>query len=220
MSDLGVTCQAASDRSLIVYAGDSISVATHRRIANLVHALERAKPRGIVNLHPAYTSLLVVFDPLVLNHADVEEILRAHLDAAAPEHDEGAVVEVPVRYGGEFGPDLEELAALHGLTPARIIEKHSSVTYTAYFLGFVPGYAYLGGLPPELATPRRATPRKRVPAGSVAIGGDQTGIYPFVTPGGWNLIGRTPLEIFRADRPRLSLISMGDRVRFTPLAHA
>jgi KipI family sensor histidine kinase inhibitor len=215
-----VRFQPASDRSLILYVADAISLSAHRRIADLVHSLEAAKPQGILNLHPAYTSLLTVFDPLLLTHAAVEEIVRKHLEAPAREHAEGGLVEIPVQYGGDAGPDLEELAAARGMTAAQAIDLHCSATYTAYFIGFVPGYAYLGGLPATLSTPRRATPRKRVPAGTVAIGGDQTGIYPFQTPGGWNLIGRTPLEIFRAGRPRPSLISMGDRVRFTPLRDA
>lgn len=209
----------ASDRALLIYFADAISPETHRQVAALTHAFECAPlPRGIVNLQPAYTSLLVVFDPLLLDHAAAEQIVREKLShvseipAAEP-----ATIEIPVRYGGEHGPDLEELATARQLTPAQAIELHCSASYTAYFLGFVPGYAFLGGLPLQLATARRATPRKRVPAGSVAIGGDQTGIYPFETPGGWNLIGRTPLELFRPDRPRLSLISIGDRVRFIPI---
>ena len=129
-------------------------------------------------------------------------------------------VEIPVCYGGEFGPDLEDVAALHIMTAEQVIDLHSSATYRVYFLGFVPGFAYLGELPRKLVTPRLGTPRKRVPPGSVAIAGHQTGVYPFATPGGWRLLGRTPLRMFQADREGLSLVSIGDRVRFAPISAA
>ena len=127
-------------------------------------------------------------------------------------------MEIPVCYGGEFGPDLDEVAALHRISADRVVELHSSATYLVYFLGFVPGFAYLGELPKELITPRLATPRKKGPCGSVGIAGNQTGVYPFETPGGWRLLGRTPLAMFRTDREGLSLLSIGDRVRFVPVS--
>jgi inhibitor of KinA len=126
-------------------------------------------------------------------------------------------VEIPVCYGGEFGPDLADVCEMSGMTEAQAIELHSSVEYLVYFLGFVPGFAYLGELPKELVTPRLAAPRRRVAAGSVGIAGNQTGVYPFATPGGWRLLGRTPTKMFRADRDGLSLLSIGDRVRFRPI---
>ncbi|HEY4815970.1 MAG TPA: 5-oxoprolinase subunit PxpB, partial [Candidatus Acidoferrum sp.] len=127
-------------------------------------------------------------------------------------------VEIPVCYGGEHGPDLIEVASMLGITPERVIELHSSVTYLVYFLGFVPGFAYLGELPQALVTSRLATPRRRVPAGSVGIAGRQTGVYPFATPGGWRLLGRTPISLFQPDRDELSALSIGDRARFTPIS--
>jgi inhibitor of KinA len=126
-------------------------------------------------------------------------------------------VEIPVCYGGDFGPDLMELAAMHSIPPDRVVQIHSAASYLVYFIGFVPGFAYLGGLPAELATPRLQTPRKRVPRGSVAIGGTHTGVYPFETPGGWRLIGRTPLEIFDPRSAELSRLRIGDIVRFQPI---
>ena len=126
-------------------------------------------------------------------------------------------MQIPIRYGEEFGPDLEGVAKLHGISPEEVVELHSSATYTVYFLGFVPGFAYLGGLPERIATPRLQTPRKHVPRGSLGIAGNQTGVYPCSTPGGWQIIGRTPLEMFRPDRENMSLLSIGDRVRFVPL---
>jgi KipI family sensor histidine kinase inhibitor len=127
---------------------------------------------------------------------------------------------IPTCYGGEFGPDLDEVAALHGMTPAQVVELHASVTYVVYFLGFVPGFAYLGELPEALATPRLTSPRRSTPPGSVGIAGNQTGVYPFATPGGWRLIGRTPIAMFRPDRNNMSFLSIGDRVRFTPISKA
>jgi len=123
-----------------------------------------------------------------------------------------------VCYGGKYGPDLSDVADMHGITPDRVIELHASANYIVYFLGFVPGFAYLGGLPEELATPRLAAPRRVVPRGSVGIAGNQTGIYPFSTPGGWRLIGRTPVSLFAPERNGMSLLSIGDRLRFTPIS--
>jgi len=127
-------------------------------------------------------------------------------------------VEIPVCYGGDYGPDLNDVSSIHGMTPEQVIALHSSSSYLVYFLGFVPGFAYLGGLPEALVTPRLATPRRKVPPGSVGIAGSQTGVYPFATPGGWRLLGRTPVSVFRPDRTELSLLSIGDRVRFTPIS--
>jgi inhibitor of KinA len=171
------------------------------------------------NLHPAYCSLLVKFDPLRLRHEELRDTLASYVTRtdAMPLPDP-RLVEIPVCYGPEFGPDLEDVAVLHKLTPERIIELHSSTTYLVYFLGFAPGFAYLGELPAELVTPRLPTPRRRVPPGSVGIAGSQTGVYPLATPGGWRLLGRTPLAMFRPDRPGLSLVSTGDHVRFTPIS--
>jgi len=187
-------------------------------VMRLLRLLESEPVEGILNLHPAYCSLLIKFDALKLTHDNLEAILRPCLerleDVRLPESRQ---VEIPVCYGGEYGPDLNEVAAVCRLTPAQVIELHTSATYEVYFLGFVPGFAYLGELPPALVTSRLAMPRRRVPAGSVGIAGSQTGIYPFATPGGWRLLGRTPLKMFRADRGAMSLLSLGDRVRFTPI---
>jgi inhibitor of KinA len=127
-------------------------------------------------------------------------------------------VEIPVCYGGEFGPDLDHIANLHRLKPADVIRLHSLQIYRAYFLGFAPGFAYLGDVPEAIASPRLEIPRKKVTAGSVAIAGRQTAVYPFATPGGWRLIGRTPLPMFRSDRSKMTTISMGDRVKFNPVS--
>ena len=174
---------------------------------------------GVRNLHPAYCSLLIKFDAMLLRHEDLEEIVRGYIDrmekAALPEP---RLVEIPVCYGGEFGPDLEEVARLHRITTARAIELHAATHYLVYFLGFAPGFAYLGELPEALVTPRLTMPRRSVPAGSVGIAGSQTGVYPISTPGGWRLLGRTPVEMFRPERAEMSLLSIGNRVRFVPIS--
>jgi len=217
----GARFQPASDQSLLIYFGEKISLVAHERVRKLLSLLESAPIAGIRNLHPAYCSVLVDFDPLTMSHDELASILRRHVDRLddfpLPEPRE---LEIPTCYGGEFGADLQEVAALRSMTPARVIELHASVTYVVYFLGFVPGFAYLGELPEALATPRLASPRRSVPAGSVAIAGNQTGVYPFAVPGGWRLIGRTPVAMFRPDRANMSFLSIGDRVRFTPISPA
>ncbi|MGA7225176.1 MAG: 5-oxoprolinase subunit PxpB [Candidatus Acidiferrales bacterium] len=217
---IGPACfQPASDQSLLVYFGQEITLAAHQRVRMLLYRLERDPIAGVTNLNPAYCSILVTFDALKLNHTGLTEILQSHLNrldsADLPEPRE---LQIPTCYGGECGPDLNHVAALHGLTTAQVIELHASVTFVVYFLGFVPGFAYLGELPEALATPRLNTPRRSTPAGSVGIAGKQTGVYPFATPGGWRLIGRTPIAMFRPDRKDMSFLSIGDRVRFIPIS--
>src|SRR6266849_7913149 len=210
--------QRASDQSLLIYFGQQITLGAHERVKKLLRLLESEPIAGIRNLHPAYCSVLVKFDPRKWRHEQLEEILKQYLGrlegVTLPEPRQ---VEIPVCYGGEYGPDLADVCALHGISPTQAIELHSSATYLVYFLGFVPGFAYLGELPQALATPRLATPRRRVPRGSVGIAGNQTGLSPFATPGGWRLLGRTPISMFRPDQNGFSLLSIGDRVRFTSI---
>lgn len=214
-----MTIRPASDRSLLLSFGDEISFDAHLAVARLTRCLLGV--RGILNLHPAYTSVLVDFDPRMRSHAQVEALVRAslasHADEAPPEPRR---VEIPVRYGGECGPDLSAVARHTGLTEERVVELHAAAEYLVYFVGFATCFPYLGGLPPELATPRLAAPRKHVPAGSVAIGGAQAGIYPLASPGGWRLIGRTHLELFDPSASPPPLLRMGDRVRFIPIREA
>lgn len=235
----GVRFQVASDQSLLVYfdteekpsrasrsgaTGSAslqkqISIEGHERVRKLLRLLELEPVAGVRNLHPAYSSILIKFDVLKLPHAELEEILRDYLSRMEKVPlPEPRLVEIPVCYGGEFGPDLKDVAKLHELALERVIELHRSTTYTVYFLGFVPGFAYLGELPVELATPRLPMPRKSVPPGSVGIAGTQTGVYPVATPGGWRLLGRTPLAMFQPERKEMSLLAIGDRVRFAPIS--
>jgi len=214
-----VTIYPASDRSLLFSFGDEISFDAHVAVARLTRCLEGV--RGILNLHPAYTSVLVDFDPCLRSHAEVESLVLERMagdrEQAPPEPRH---LEIPVRYGGEFGPDLADVARHTGLTEARVVELHAAAEYVVYFVGFSTCFPYLGGLPPELATPRLSAPRKHVPVGSVAIGGAQAGIYPLASPGGWRLIGRTDLQLFDLLATPPPLLRMGDRVRFIPVGEA
>jgi KipI family sensor histidine kinase inhibitor len=214
-----VIIRPASDRSLYVIFGEQISLEMHQAVASATRALIGV--RGLRNLHPGYASLLVDFEPRLLTHRDAAALIRdtlAHHQAdtmPAPRH-----IEIPVVYGGEHGPDLADVASHTGLSPERVIELHAAAEYFVYFVGFSTCFPYLGGLPAELATPRLSAPRKHVPVGSVAIGGPQAGVYPLDSPGGWRLIGRTPLRLFEPDNVPPPLLRMGDRVRFVPTAEA
>ena len=200
---------------VLAVLGDDISEATGARVAALNKALIREAPNGLIETVPAYASLLVRFDPLQTD-ADVLRRLLERLEAegAAVGEDAGRIVEIPVCYGGDFGPDLPFVAAHAGVDEAEAIRLHSGRTYRIYMLGFLPGFPYLGGLDARLHTPRLDAPRTRIPAGSVGIGGQQTGIYPLDSPGGWRLIGRTPLKLDDAERLPYRA---GDRIRFTPI---
>jgi KipI family sensor histidine kinase inhibitor len=159
-------------------------------------------------------NLSLLFDPTRIDAAELEmQVLSAWPQLAAASI-QGRQIEIPVVYGGEAGPDLADVAVHTGLSPAEVVRRHSGGDYVVYLLGFLPGFAFMGGLPPELATPRRAEPRTAVPARSVGIGGEQTGIYPLVSPGGWQLIGRTSVELFDPNAAEPTLLRPGDHVRF------
>ncbi len=207
------------DRGLLVELGTGIDPAVNRRVQQLQRRLARENPIGVVETVPAYSSLLVIYDPLQA----APELLKRRITAlcrfdAAPPPENHEVHAIPVVYGGEDGPDLETVAAFHGLTGEDVIRLHSGRVYRVYMIGFTPGYPYMGELPEALDTPRRDTPRTRIPKGSVAIAQRQTGIYPVVSPGGWQIIGRTPVELFDARREAPSLLAMGDQVRFIPVS--
>ncbi|MDR7295356.1 KipI family sensor histidine kinase inhibitor [Pelomonas aquatica] len=188
------------------------SLAQQQRIWQLAAGL--AKVAGVQELIPGMNNLTLVFDPLRTEAAALEQAVQA-LWAKPPRRRQlGRVVEIPVRYGGEAGPDLADVAAHCGMTADEVVRRHTAADYVVYFIGFQPGFAYLGGLDEALHTPRRSEPRVAVPAGSVGIGGAQTGIYPLATPGGWQLIGRTALALFDPLAEPPTLLAPGDRVRF------
>jgi KipI family sensor histidine kinase inhibitor len=205
----------ASDHTLLVTFDEEISPVAHRQVRQALAVLQAEPFPGVTDLHPAYASLLVSYDPTVANRDELSRQVADRVAAA-----DGNVLpdprgmEIPVAYGGEHGPDLPDVAKACGLSPAEVVRAHASGDYLVYFLGFSPGFPYLGGIPPAITAPRRATPRTRVEAGSVAIAGSQTGIYPLASPGGWQIIGRTPLALFDAQGTPPALLSIGDRLRF------
>jgi inhibitor of KinA len=222
-----LTVAPLGDQALVVTLGSAPDPATLQRVQALASALQRAKIPGLLDVVPAYATVTVFYDPaktLGPEAVPYERMSRAVLRCAAAARVSARrlprpllldrLVEIPVCYGGEFGPDLEEVARHAGLSAGEVISRHSRIEYTVLAIGFVPGFPYLGGLPERLRMPRRATPRPFVPAGSVGIGGDQTGVYPLAIPGGWNLIGRTPSTLFRSGDSPPALLRMGDRVKF------
>lgn len=208
----------AGDSALVVEFGDRIDPALNREVRELWRAMDRAALPGVVELVPTYRSLLVCYDPLVIDADDLQgrileiERHKGELELVAPR-----VIHVPVVYGGEFGPDLPAVARHAGLTEAQVVAIHSDAEYLVYMLGFSPGFPYLGGMSQRIAAPRLATPRTVIPAGSVGIAQRQTGIYPVESPGGWQLIGRTPLRLFDPARRPPTLFEAGDAIRFVPV---
>jgi len=202
------------DAALSVELGETIDPALNARVRALDRSLQRLPVEGVRETVPTYRSLLVLYEPRDARFADLRDTLLERLEEPAAAEDASTLHVVPTRYGGADGPDLADVARRAGITEAEAVSYHTGCEYTAYMLGFTPGFAYLGSLPEALETPRRATPRTRVPEGSVALAGRQTSIYPSASPGGWNLIGRTSLKLFdpAADPP--ALVLPGDRVRF------
>ena len=216
---MAVAIRQLGDRGLLVELGDGIDPAVNRRVQRLQQILSRENLWGVVETVPAYCSLLVVYDPLRAAADALARQIRGLCDFDDIDDPEASqrVIEIPVVYGGEAGPDLEAVAAYHKVTGEEIIRLHSGTVYRVYMIGFTPGFPYMGELPQALDTPRRETPRTHIPKGSVAIAQRQTGIYPVVSPGGWQIIGHTPLELFDPCQEKPSLLGMGDEVRFVPI---
>ena len=204
------------DSSVLVEFGKEISPEINRKITATVQLMKEQHIEGVVDMIPAFCSLLVNYDPRVISYDDLKKRLEILLKMEVTAG-EGCrkVYEIPVCYGGEYGPDIENIAEHAGLSVEEVIKIHSSRDYLIYMLGFLPGFCYLGGLDERLFTPRLGTPRTAIPAGSVGIGGEQTGIYPIASPGGWQLIGRTPLTLFAPGEPLP--YAAGDRIRFVPI---
>ena len=220
-ADADVSIEPLGESALLIRFGDGFDAAVNARMHDAAATLHAARLPGIVDIVPAYAALALHYDPREWHDArdlpwrNASAAVRAVFRAPPSSHTvRDAFVEIPVCYGGEFGPDLDPLAAHAKLGIDDIVARHTGATYRVAMLGFAPGFPYLSGLDPALAMPRRASPRTRVAAGSVAIGGAQTGIYPGEQPGGWQLIGRTPLVLFDATRDPPSLLLPGDRVRF------
>jgi inhibitor of KinA len=220
------------DSAVLIRVTENFDDAPERALEKVLAAqqsLVAAKIPGALEVAPAYTTVSLFYDPVMAVEAGapVENVfgwLEAQIrDAIGKSEDIGAklsktsVIDIPVCYDSEFGFDLEEVSRRAGLSPDEVVDLHSGAKYRVHCLGFIGGFPFLGGLPPEISTPRRETPRKEIPAGSVGIGGKQTGIYPIKSPGGWNIIGRTPLRMFDSQKNPPVLLRTGDRVRFCPI---
>jgi KipI family sensor histidine kinase inhibitor len=207
------------DCGLLAVYGAAIDPEINYKVLALKYALEQEPPAGVLEIVPAYCSLLMIYHPLTTTSAVLEKLLLGleerltRIEIPAPE-----TVEVPVCYGDVFGPDLQRVATINGLSEERVIQLHSAPSYLIYMLGFTPGFPFLGGLPEKLHTPRLDSPRPLVPAGSVGIANNQTGIYPIDSPGGWQLIGRTPLHLFDAHRSSPFLLKAGNLLKFKPIS--
>ena len=207
-------CYLLGETAVVLELEPPVTLAAQKRVWRLAQRV--ATLPDVVDVIPGMNNITVTLtDPQTLALDAIERLQRWWEESEALEPDSRAI-DIPVIYGGEQGPDLTEVARLSGFTPKQVVELHASVDYVVWFLGFQPGFPYLGGLPASLAMPRRAEPRLKVPAGSVGIGGQQTGIYPLSTPGGWQLIGCTSLPLFSPNREEPILLRPGDTVRFVP----
>jgi inhibitor of KinA len=208
---------SVGDRALTIEFGDITDRALSREVLRLDRVIRAVRPAGIVETVPTFRSLLVHYDPLATSRGDLERAIGGLLDRDERAEADARLWRIPVCYAGEFAPDLAEVARLTGLAPADVVVLHSGVRYHVYMLGFLPGFPYMGDLPPQLALPRRADPRLRVPSGSIAIATALTAIYPYESPGGWHLIGATPIRFFDPARNPPSLLAAGDAVLFEPI---
>jgi inhibitor of KinA len=230
----GMKVEPLGDSALIVRVVDDFGANPNESLNAVLAAfrsLEAAAIPGVMEMAPAYTTIGVFYDPMRVEKdssgppafnvltAKIQAVLSAP-SLATEQELEPHLIEIPVCYDRDLGPDLVEVARAAGLAEDEVIRRHASAAYRVACVGFIAGFSFLSGLPPELATPRRATPRKEVPAGSVGIGGAQTGIYPKISPGGWNLIGRTPLRLFDVERDPPAGLRAGDRVRFRVISRA
>ncbi len=206
---------AGGDKAFFIEFGNVIAPELSRRVRRLLLAIQNVRIPGVTETVPAYRSLLVHYDPLKISPTELRGRLETlEQSAADSEFPEPMVTEIPTAYGNEYGPDLEFVAKHNGLSPEEVVRIHTGNVYPIYMIGFIPGFAYLGGASSRIATPRLGTPRSRIPGGSVGIAGNQTGIYPAESPGGWQLIGRTPIELFQSHKEPPALLQAGNHVIF------
>lgn len=213
------------ETAIVVQLGDSIHLETHNRVRALAKYLDQHPVAGFIEYVPAFTTVTVFYNPLLFSDHDEgspyqrvsKEMERILQKVQSGTEDTIRVIEIPVCYGGKLGPDLDIVAEHNGLTSEEVIHIHTSGDYLVYMIGFAPGFPYMGGMSERIAAPRRPSPRLAIPAGSVGIAGTQTGVYPIETPGGWQLIGQTPLPLFRPNESSPSLLQAGDQVRFVAI---
>ena len=206
------------DRALAVEFGQTVDAGANRQVIALAESLAHEPVEGITECVPTYRSLLVSYDPQILRGAALEVLLAKRIKALTPGAEAGRLWPVPVVYGGAVGMDLEALAQEKSMSPEALISLHSSAEYRVYMIGFAPGFAYLGGLPDALHTPRLPVPRQSIPAGAIGIGGQQASINSVTGPSGWRFIGWTPWRAFDPERPEPFLFAAGDRLRFVPVS--
>ncbi|MGF6947875.1 inhibitor of KinA [Neobacillus sp. B4I6] len=217
------------DSALIVQLGDEISPAIHQKVQAFSALLNTHPFDGFVESVPAFTNITIYYNPVIVHYSIVEnspmtpfQKVSAKLNELLQQLDElqvfeGSLVEIPVLYGGEYGPDLDYVASFHKITAEEVIQIHSQSECLVYMIGFAPGFPFMGGMDERIATPRRESPRTAIVPGSVGIAGKQTGVYPLETPGGWQIIGRTPLDLFRPDLNPPTLLKAGDKIKFFPI---
>ena len=213
------TISPVGDCAISIDFGQVIDPKINRHIRQIIEQIKDLQLDGIIELVPTYCALLVQYDALVYSSSDICRILAPTLPESVTDsaNELVTIVEIPTVYGGEFGPDLGFVASYNHLSEAEVVSIHSGTDYLVYMLGFIPGFTYLGGMDPRIATPRLSSPRTLIPAGSVGIAGEQTGTYPSDSPGGWQIIGRTPVTMYDMSKEQAALLQAGDYVRYVSI---
>ena len=213
------TISPVGDRAISIDFGQVIDPKINRHIRQTIERIKELQLEGIIELVPTYCALLVEYDAMLYSYSDICNIIEPTLEEGMTDttNELVTVVEVPTVYGGDFGPDLSFVATHNHLSEDEVISIHSGTDYLVYMLGFIPGFTYLGGMDPRIATPRLSSPRTLIPAGSVGIAGEQTGTYPSDSPGGWQIIGRTPVTMYDMSKAQAALLNAGDYVRYVPI---
>ena len=213
------TISPVGDCAISIDFGQVIDPKINRHIRQIIEQIKDLQLDGIIELVPTYCALLVQYDAMVYSYSDICRILEPTLQESVTDsaNELVTIVEIPTVYGGEFGPDLGFVASYNHLSEAEVVSIHSGTDYLVYMLGFIPGFTYLGGMDPRIATPRLSSPRTLIPAGSVGIAGEQTGTYPSESPGGWQIIGRTPVTMYDMSKKQAALLQAGDYVRYVSI---
>ena len=213
------TISPVGDRAISIDFGQVIDPTINRHIRQTIERIKALQLEGIIELVPTYCALLVEYDAMLYSYSEICNIIEPTLEEGMTNttNELVTVVEVPTVYGGEFGPDLSFVASHNHLSEGEVVSIHSGTDYLVYMLGFIPGFTYLGGMDPRIATPRLSSPRTLIPAGSVGIAGEQTGTYPSDSPGGWQIIGRTPVTMYDMSKAQAALLKAGDYVRYVPI---
>lgn len=209
----------AGDSALVIELGNEISPVINFKLKKITEFLDNLNKQGIKDLLPTYRSIIVYYNPLLVSFDEIKNVVEENCNFENEKIDkiEKEIVEIPVLYGGEYGPDLENIATHNNITTEEVIKIHTSGEYLVYMLGFTPGFPYLGGMSKKIATPRLKEPRTKIPAGSVGIAGEQTGVYPIESPGGWQLLGRSPLNFFSPNSDKPFLLKAGQYIKFVSI---